>query len=220
MGLPVVALLQLLEVATGVGFCHHCCNPGPWCKCVGASQSVPPMLWTQIAEQTPGYGVTTSSGGMTTPATSVAGMAGYVAPPPGLTPPDLSIWSLPLPEAPLPRGLPAASQYLPPVGRSIQVRAALERHTWAQLAQAPLALAQQAQMLPALVPRTPQVAPPLCQPPPSWPATPYQQVVQLPDRSTRVGVTFDSSADKAAPTRDQDAEGCRRQSTQGWDNRS
>ena len=25
----VVALLQLLEVATGVGFCCHCCHPRP-----------------------------------------------------------------------------------------------------------------------------------------------------------------------------------------------
>ena len=37
MGLPVVALLQLLEASTRVGFCHYCCNPGPWCKCLGAS---------------------------------------------------------------------------------------------------------------------------------------------------------------------------------------
>ena len=42
MGLPVVVLLQLLEAAIGVGFCHHCCNPGPQCKCVGPSQLVPP----------------------------------------------------------------------------------------------------------------------------------------------------------------------------------
>ena len=49
-------------------------------------------------EQTPGYGVTASSGGMTTPSTTVAGMSGYVAPPPGLTPPDFSSWRLPPPE--------------------------------------------------------------------------------------------------------------------------
>ena len=75
MGLPAVALLQLLEASTGVGFCCYCCSLGPWCKCVGAS---------------PGYGVTASSGGMTTPSTSVAGMPGYVAPLPGLSPPDFS----------------------------------------------------------------------------------------------------------------------------------
>ena len=91
LGLPVVTLLQLLEAATGVGFCRHCCNLRPRCKCVGASQLVPPMLWSQIVEQTAGYGVTISSGGMTTPSTSVAGMPGYVVPPLGLTPPDFSI---------------------------------------------------------------------------------------------------------------------------------
>ena len=74
LGLQVVALLQFLEVATGVGFCHHCCNPRPCCKCIGASQLAPPMSWSQIVEQTPGYGVTTSSRGMTTPSTSAVGM--------------------------------------------------------------------------------------------------------------------------------------------------
>ena len=44
MGLPVVALLQLLEAATGVGFCHHCCHPRPHCMCTGASQSAPPHV--------------------------------------------------------------------------------------------------------------------------------------------------------------------------------
>ena len=60
LGLQVVALLQLLKVATGVGFCHHCCNLRPCCKCMGASQSAPPMSWSQIVEQTPGYGLTSS----------------------------------------------------------------------------------------------------------------------------------------------------------------
>ena len=106
MGLPAVALLQLLEASTGVGFCHYCCSLGPWCKCVGASQLVPPASWSQTVEQTPGYGVTASSGGMTTPSTSSAGMPGYVAPPPGLTPPDFSSWSLPPPEDPYPRDCP------------------------------------------------------------------------------------------------------------------
>ena len=92
LGLQVVALLQMLEVATGVGFCHHCCNPRSCCRCMGASQSAPPTSWSQIVEQTPGYGVTSSGGGLTTLSTSIGGMPGYVAPPPGLTPPDFSIW--------------------------------------------------------------------------------------------------------------------------------
>ena len=132
MGLPGVALLQLLEASTGVGFCRYCCSWGHRCKCVGASQLVPPVSWSQVVEQTPGYEVTPSSGGMTTPSTSVAGMPGYVVPPLGITPPDFSSWSLPPPEAPLPWGLPTALQGLSHIERSIQVRATLERHTQAR----------------------------------------------------------------------------------------
>ena len=135
MGPPAVALLQVLEASTGVGFCHYCCSPGSQCKCRGASQPVPPVSWSQIVEQTPGYAVITSSGGMTTPCSSVAGMAGYVAPLPGLPLPDFSSWSLPPPEAPLPQGLPAASQGLSCIGRSIQVRAVVERQAQAHLVQ-------------------------------------------------------------------------------------
>ena len=161
MGLPAVALLQLLEVSTGVGFCRYCCRPGLQCMCIGASTQVPPMSWSQVVEQTPGYGVTASSGGMTTPSTSVAGMPGYMVPLPGLTPPDFSSWSLPPPEAPPPQGLPAASQGLSHIGRSIQVRATVERHAQAQMVQGPRALAQQAPTPPMAL-CTPQMAPPLC----------------------------------------------------------
>ena len=199
MGLPAVALLQLLEASTGVGFCRYCCRPGLQCTCVGASQQVPPASWSQVVEQTPGYGVTTSSGGMTTPSTSVAGMPGYVVPPLGITPPDFSSWSLPPLETPLPWGLPTASQGLSHVRRSIQVRAAVERQARAQLVQGPRGLAQWAQTQPTSVLRTPQMALPLHQPPPGWPATPYQQVVQLPGKSTGRGVTSDPSIDKTAP---------------------
>ena len=100
MSLPAVALLQLLEMLTGVGFCHYCCHLGSQCTCMGAYQLTHPQSWSQIVEQTPGYGVTASSGGMTTPSTTVAGMSGYVAPPPGLNLPDFSSWRLLPPEAP------------------------------------------------------------------------------------------------------------------------
>ena len=90
MVLPALALLQLLEASTGVGFCHYCCRLGLRCTCIGASQQAPPASWSQVVEQTPGCGVTASSGGMTTPSTSVEGMPGYVVPLPGLTPPDFS----------------------------------------------------------------------------------------------------------------------------------
>ena len=82
--LLAVALLQLLETSTGLGFCSYCCHVGSQCTCMGANQPTPPQSWSQIVGQTPGYGVTASSGGMTTPSTTAAGMSGYVAPPPGL----------------------------------------------------------------------------------------------------------------------------------------
>ena len=216
MGLPAVALLQLLEVSTGVGFCHYCCRPGSQCKCGGASQLVPPVSWSQIVEQTPGYGVTASSGGMTTPSTSVAGMPGYVVPPPGVTPPDFSSWSLPPPEAPLPQGLPTVLQGLSRIRRSIQVRATVERQARAQLAQGPRGLAQSAQTQPTSAPCIPQMAPPLHQPPPGWPATLYQQVVQLPGKSTGRGVTFNPSVDKTAPAGGPSSQDCGRPTTRGW----
>ena len=102
MVLPAVALLQLLETSTGLGFCHYCCHLGSRCTCMGAYKPAPPQSWSQIVEQTPGYEVTASSGGMTTPSTTVGGTSGYVAPPPGLTPPDFSSWRLLPPEAPHP----------------------------------------------------------------------------------------------------------------------
>ena len=202
MGLPAVALLQMLEASAGVGFCCYCCSLGSKCKCRGASQPVPPVPWSQIVEQTPGYGVIASPGGMTTLSTSVAGMAGYVAPLLGLPPPDFSSWSLPHPEAPLLQGLPAASQGLSHIGRSIQVRAAVERQARAQLVQGPRGLA----------PRTPQMALPLHQPPPGWLSTPYKQV-QPPGKSSGRGVTFDSPMDKTSPAPGQSSEDRRRQRT-------
>ena len=108
LGTQVIALLQLLEAARGVGFCCHCCHPRPHCTCTGASQLAPPMLWSQIVQQAQGYGVTSSSSRVTDLSTSMGGMPGYVVPPPGLTPPDFSIWSIPPQEAPLPPGLLAS----------------------------------------------------------------------------------------------------------------
>ena len=126
----------------------------------------------------------------------------------------LQLESAPL-EAPLPRGLPTASQGLSHVGRSIQVRATVERHAWAQMAQGPWALVQRAPMPPMSVPCTPQMAPPLRQPPPGWPATLYQQAVQPPGKSTGRGVTFNSRIDKTAPTGGQSSEDHGRPITRG-----
>ena len=156
VGLPAMVLLQLLEGTTGVGFCHFCCHPGSWCKCMGAYQQAPSKTWSQIVEQTPGYGVTVSSGGMTTPSTTAAGMPGYVVPPPGLTPPDFSNWSLPPPEIPLSRGLPMASQCLPGIGRSDMIRSTVEKHARVQWVPGPWAPAQQAQTPPMSAPHAPR----------------------------------------------------------------
>ena len=216
MGLQAVALLQLLEASTGVRFCCYCCRPGLRCTCIGASPQVPPASWSQVVEQTPGCGVTASSGGMTTPSTSVAGMPGYVAPLPGITPPDFSNWSLPPPGVPLPRGLPTALQGLSHVGRSIQVRAAVERQARAQLVQGPRGLVQPTQTQPMPAPCTPQMALPLRQPPPGQPATLYQQAVQLPGKSTGRGVTSNPSIGKTAPTGSPSSQDCRRPTTRGW----
>ena len=96
------------------------------------------------------------------------------------------------------------------------MRAALERHTRAQLAQGPQAPAQRVQMQPTSALHTPQMALPLRQPPPGQPATLYQQVVQLAGKSTGRGVTFDSSFNKAAPAGGQSTKDHGRQRTRGW----
>ena len=194
LGSQVIALLQLLEAATGVGFCRHCCHLRPCCMCTGASQLAPPMSWSQIVQQALGYGVTSSRGGVTDLSTPMGGMPGYMAPPPGLTPPDFSIWSIPPQEAPPPPGLLASPRYRPLVGRATQMRAAIERQAQVLWAQVPLAPPPQAPP-----PQAPQMVPPLHQPLPSSgsrPATPYQQAVQPPSKPKGRGVTFDSSANK------------------------
>ena len=211
VGLPAMVLLQLLEATTGVGFCRFCCHPSPRFKCMGAYQQAPTKTWSQVVEQTPGSGVTASSGGMTTPSTTTTGMPGYVAPPPGLTLPDFSNWSLPPPEIPPPRGLPMASQGLPGIGRSEMIKSAVGRHARAQMAAGPRAPGQRAPAPPMSAPSAPQVAPPLHQPQPGKAATPHQQVVQPPGKSTGRGVTAESPSDRAAPVTGQTTQDCGRQ---------
>ena len=202
LGPYMVALLQLLEVATGVGFCHHCCNPLPHCWCMGVPQSISPTLWSQFMEQTQGYGVAPSSSGVTTLSTSLGGMPGYMLPPPGI-----SIWDMPPLEDAIPPGLvtipqyqdvmPLASvtilPYQPPAGRAGQLRAVMSMR--------------------GIVPQAPQMPTPICQLPllpHSRQATPYQQLVQLPSKTSGLGVTFDSSASKPAPTDSRDTDVCGR----------
>ena len=164
VGLLAMVLLQLLKATTGVGFCRFCCHASPRCKCMGAYQQSPTETWSQVVEQTPGCGVAASSGGMTTPSTTTTGMPGYVVPPPGLTLPDFSNWSLPPPEIPPPRGLPTAPQGLPGIGRSDMIRNTVGKHARAQMVTDSRAPGQHAPALPMSTPHAPHVALPLCQP--------------------------------------------------------
>ena len=212
LGTQAVASLQLLEAATGIGFCGHCCHPRPHCTCVGASQLAPPTSWSQIVQQAQGYGVTSTSGGVTDRSTPMGGMPGYVAPPPGLTPPDVSIWSIPPPEVPPPPGLPASPLYQPPKRRATSLRATIDRQAQAVRATAPQAPMLLGPKLQAPLLKAPQMVPPMCQPLPSsrsWPATPYQQTVQPPVKPKGRGVIFDSSADKVVAVGGRDADGHR-----------
>ena len=116
VGLPAMVLLQLLEATTGVGFCHFCCRLSPRCKCMGAYQQAPTKTWSQVVEQTPGCGVAASSGGMTTPSTTTAGMPGYVAPLPGLTLQISLIGVCPLLRSPHPGDYPWLHKACPALG--------------------------------------------------------------------------------------------------------
>ena len=69
-----------------------------------------------------------------------------------------------------------------------------------------------------IVPQTPQMPTPIRQPPllsQSRQATPYQQLVQPPSKTSGLGFTFDSSASKPAPTDSWDTDVCGRQATVG-----
>ena len=151
------------------------------------------MSWSQILEQTPGYGTAASSTGVTTLSTSLGGMPRLVPPPPGL-----STWNLFQGMAPTPRHPGISLPYRPPIGRADQLKAILDE--W------------------SLLPRAPQLAPAIRQPPllsQSQPATPYQHTVHPPAKTTGLGVTFDYSATKPAPTDSQDTDVHGRQATQG-----
>ena len=237
MGLPAVVLLQLLENATGWGYCHYCCHLGSRCICMGAYSLVPPPLWSQVVEELPGYGATASSGGMTAPSTTAAGMSGYIPPPPGLPPIDFSNWRLPPPEAPASRGLPTAPPSLPGVRRSVRLRGVAKRIAGAQMVQRPGGLAQQMLAPPMSVPCMPQMVLPLCQPPPGCqatsapcmsqmapplhqsppgrPATLYQQAVQPPKKPAGRGVTSDPPTDKTAPVGSTSSQDHGRSNTRG-----
>ena len=109
---------------------------------------------------------------------------------------DLHLSMPPLEDA-IPPGPVAIPPYRPPAGAG-QLRSAMGMR--------------------GIVPQAPQMPTPIRQPPlfpQSRQATPYQQQVQPPSKTSGLGVTFDSSATKPAPTNSQDTDVCRRQATRG-----
>ena len=189
----VLNLLQCLEAVTQVKFCCLCYHPETNCRCPGTPPLAPPTSWSQIMERTPVYWATASSGGVTTLSTSLGGMSGFVPPPPGMSIRDTSPW-----KASIPQQLVTSPSYRPPAGRAEWLKATLSTR--------------------GLVPQVPQIAPPICQPPllpRSRPATAYQQMVQPPTRMSGLGVTFDSSASKPAPTDSRDTDIHGRQFSRG-----
>ena len=146
-------------------------------------------------EQTPVYGVTPSSYGVTAPSTSWGGMSGYVPPLPGL-----SIWTMPPLEDASPLEPAAIPPYWPPVGGNWMTRDPSEQAGFGAAGSS-----DGTTHLPATsISR-------------GWPVTLYQQAVQPPGKSSRLGVTFDSSTTKPAPTGGQDTDACGRLSTRGQD---
>ena len=137
----VMTLLQWLEAVTQVRFCHLCYYPDTNCRCAGVPLLTPLTSWSQITEWTPDYRMTASSGGMTTPSTSLGGMSGLVPPPPGISIWDTSPWEAPIPQQPV-----TTPSYRPPIGRGEWLKAALSMR--------------------ALVPQVPQIAPAIHQPHP------------------------------------------------------
>ena len=129
-------------------------------------------------------------------------------------PSGISIWNMPpledaLPPGPvtilpyqdvMPLGSVTIPPYRPPTKRAGQLRAMMSMR--------------------GIVPQAPQWPTPIHQPPllpQSRQATPYQQLVQPPSKTSGLGVTFDSSASKPAPTDSQDTDVHGRQATQGQD---
>ena len=187
--------------------------------------------WSQMMARMPGQGVAASIGGPATPGTATAEVQeqGVPPPPPGLHPPDLTNWSLPLTEAPVTGGLLTPSGGPLSIGRQTVGPWALGQRTPALPMQAPSAPQG---MLPVCQPRlhqpatpyqqaaqlqnqpaTPyqQAAQPQSQPatpyeqavqPSSQPATPYQQAVQLPRRPTGRGLLARPTSDRATPAAD------------------
>ena len=152
--LDLMMLLQLLEAATGMGYCRICCQPTPSCLCAGAYKSVPTEAWSWMMANIPAPGVAASSAGSTTSEASTVEVQelGVTSPPLGLTPQDFSNWSLPH------LGAPQTGQLPLPSSRGVD-----------RQAEGPWAPTPQSQ-----VPRAPWGTLPVHQQRPRRPAAPYQ----------------------------------------------
>ena len=147
VSLMAVALLNLLEKATGWVYCHFCYHVGSRCTCMGAFP-----LWSQVVGESLGHRATASSGGLTTP--SMPAM-GYLPPPPGLPPIDYSKWRLPLPEA-LATGVAMDPLHLTGVGRGAGLQGMAKRIAGSPR---PGGLAQRMPASPMTMPCVPQTMP-------------------------------------------------------------
>ena len=171
--LDLMMLLQLLEAATGMGYCQICCQPTPSCLCAGADELAPTEAWSRMMASIPVPGVAASSAGSTTSEASTVKAQELVvaSPPPGLTPQDFSSWSLPVPGAPQTGGLPPPSSG----GVSRQAEGPWDTATWAPILQfqaprAPRGMLLVHQQRPHR-PAAPYLLPAL---PTSHPVAPYQ----------------------------------------------
>ena len=145
VSLTAVALLNLLEKATGWVYCHFCYHLGSQCTCMGAF----PPSWSQVVGELLGHRATASSGGLTAPSTPATG---YLLPPPGLPPIDYSKWRLLPPEAPT-AGVATAPLRLTGVGRSTGLRGTAKRIAGSPR---PGGLAQRMPVPPTMMPCMPQ----------------------------------------------------------------
>ena len=143
-----VALLDLLEKATGWVYCCFCYRLGSRCTCMGAF----PLSWSQVVGESPGCRVTASSGGLTTPGMPAAG---YLPPLPGLPPIDYSKWRLPPPEAPT-AGVAMVPLHLTGVGRGTGLQGTVKRIVGSPR---PGRLAQRMPAPPTTMPCMPQMMP-------------------------------------------------------------
>ena len=154
--------------------------------------------------------MTSTSGVVTDPSTPMGGMSGYVVPPPGLTPPDFSIWSVP-PSAPratcIPIILASHGEGYLTEGRYRQAGSGYEGYgtTGSNAVGSKITNPTAAGSSDGAthVPATPNLRESASNP--------------IPAGSTAKpkgrGVTFDSSTDKVAAIGSQDANGRRRQRT-------